>query len=148
MELRQIEILLEKYFNAETSTAEERQLKAYFSSPDVAPQLEHYKPMFGYFNHEASQQFEKTVPLQTKKRSYVGWLSVAASVVALIGVFTFMNTDEPVKDETLGTFNDPEIAFEETQKALNMLSKNVNVGVTSVNYIGEYEKSRKTIFKE
>lgn len=147
MELRQVEILLEKYFNAETSTAEERQLKTYFSSPDVAPQLEQYKPMFGYFTQAATQQFEKTVPLKTKRRPYVAWLSVAASVVALVGVFTFINSEEPVSNEGLGTYNDPEVAFEETQKALNMLSKNVNKGVKSVNYLEEYEQSRKTIFK-
>lgn len=148
MELRSIEKLLEKYFNAETSIAEEKELKAYFASQNVAPHLEQYRPMFGYFAQAGTQQFEKTIPLQSKKRSYVAWLSVAASVVALIGVFTFINRQEPVQqNQELGTFNDPEVAFRETQKALNMLSKNVNKGVKSVNYLEEYENSRKTIFK-
>jgi hypothetical protein len=149
MELRLIEKLLEKYFNAETSIAEENELRAYFASQNVAPHLEQYKAMFGYFTQAGTQQFEKTIPLQYKKRSYVAWLSVAASVVALVGVFTFMNRQEPVVEQhqDLGTFDDPEVAFRETQKALSMLSKNVNKGVKSVNYLDEYEKSRKTIFK-
>lgn len=150
MELRAIEKILEKYFNAETSIAEENELRAYFSSQDVAPHLEQYRPMFGYFSQAGTQQFEKTIPLKSKKR-YVAWLSVAASVVVLAGVFTFMNkeatVDQPVQQEGLGTFEDPEVAFRETQKALDMLSKNVNKGVKSVDYLNEYEQSRKTIFK-
>ncbi|QEE51190.1 hypothetical protein FUA48_16925 [Flavobacterium alkalisoli] len=144
MELREIELLLDKYFDAETSIAEENQLKMYFSSSNVAPHLEQYRSMFGYFAQAGEQRFEKTIPLKTKKR-YVGWLSVAASVVIAFGVFTFINK-EPQED--LGTFDDPEIALRETQKALNMLSQNVNKGVNSINYLEEYENSRKTIFKK
>lgn len=148
MELRTIEKLLEKYFDAETSTAEERELKSYFSSQDVAPHLEQYRPLFGYFAQAGTQQFDKSIPLKTKKRKMsVAWMSVAASVVVMLGIFTVINTGEPAQTE-LGTYEDPEVAFKETQKALNMLSKNVNVGVTGMEYIEEYEKSRKTVFKE
>jgi hypothetical protein len=145
MELKLIEELLDKYFDAETSIAEEKQLKAYFASPGVAPHLEQYRPVFGYLSQAGTQQFEKSVPLQPRKR-YVAWLSVAASVVVMFGIFTFLYNQPQEQD--LGTYDDPEIAFRETQKALNMLSKNVNVGVNSMEYIGEYEKSRKTIFKQ
>ncbi|MXN90272.1 hypothetical protein GR160_03455 [Flavobacterium sp. Sd200] len=146
MELREIEQLLDKYFDAETSIAEENQLKEYFSSPGVAPHLEQYRPMFGYFAQEATPQFTKTLPLKTK-RHYSGWISVAASLVLLMGMFAYFTNQQSQND--LGTYDDPEIAFRETQKALNMVSKNVNVGINSVNYVGgEYEKSRKTIFKE
>jgi hypothetical protein len=146
MELKRIEQLLDKYFDAETTIAEENQLKEYFSSPGVAPHLEQYMPMFGYFKQEAAQKFDKTVPLKNK-RAYAQWISVAASLVLLMGMFAYF-TNQPAQDD-LGTYNDPEVAFRETQKALNMVSKNVNVGINSVNYVGgEYEKSRKTIFKE
>jgi hypothetical protein len=50
--------------------------------------------------------------------------------------------------QKLGTYDDPEVAFQETQKALNMLSKNVNVGVTGMSYIKEYEKSKEKVFKD
>lgn len=147
MELRTIEILLDKYFNADTTIAEEQDLKLYFSSHNVAPHLEQYKPLFGYFSNEGKQQFDKPLPLKAKKR-YGAWISVAASVVLLGGMLTLYNSEQASQDE-LGTFQDPEVAFKETQKALNMLSKNVNVGMSSVHYVtGEYEKSKETIFKE
>ncbi len=49
MALDKIEQLLEKYFEAETSIAEENELRVYFSSQDVAQHLQQYqlKNVFG-----------------------------------------------------------------------------------------------------
>ncbi|OIQ22110.1 MAG: hypothetical protein BM557_01665 [Flavobacterium sp. MedPE-SWcel] len=146
MELRTIENLLEKYFDAATSTAEENILKEYFSSSDVAPHLEQYKPMFGYFVKEATQEFEKAVPLKPRRQN-VKWLSIAASLVVMFSLYALFSNQSGHERE-LGTYEDPEIAFQETQKALNMLSNQVNVGVSGVEYLGEYEKSKNKIFKD
>lgn len=147
MELSKIEQLIQKYFDAETTTAEERELKKYFSQPGVAPHLEQYAPLFGYFAQQSSQGFTKQLPLK-RKINYTRWVPAAASVVLLAGMFAWYTANQPDTSNELGTYDNPEEAFRETQKALNMLSKNVNVGVNSINYIGEYEETRKTIFKE
>ncbi|QYJ68180.1 hypothetical protein [Flavobacterium litorale] len=147
MELREIEKLLEKYFDAATNTAEENVLKAYFSAPDVAPHLEQYRPMFGYFTQQATEKFEKTVPLKPRKRNVV-WLSVAASFVVMLGLYAILVPSFTTPQGELGTYEDPEVAFQETQKALNMLSSQVNVGVSGAAYLGEYEKSKNKIFKD
>ncbi|NNF84944.1 MAG: hypothetical protein HKM26_00215, partial [Winogradskyella sp.] len=67
MALNNIEKLITKYENAETSLEEEAQLKAYFQNEEVAPHLEHYKPMFQYFVTTQKEQFTKDVPLKTKR---------------------------------------------------------------------------------
>ncbi|HSD14666.1 MAG TPA: hypothetical protein VLB74_08465 [Flavobacterium sp.] len=148
MELHKIEILVDKYFAGETSIAEEKELKNYFSSSDVAPHLEQYKAIFGYFGQAKQEQFTRTVPLQPRKRNYVAWISVAASIAVLSGTLYFMNqpSEQPVANG-LGTFDDPELAFQETQKALQMVSENVNEGVKSIEYVNEYNQTTKTIFK-
>lgn len=152
MELANIEQLLEKYFEGETTTAEEIQLKQYFSTEQVAAHLEHYKPLFGYFAAEKEEQFKPTLSLKTKKRLTVARISLAASVVFLIGTFTILNykpTPSPqVTHSELGSFKTPEEAFEETQKVLALLSEKVNIGMESVNYIHEYENSKNLIFKK
>jgi hypothetical protein len=146
MELKEIELLLDKYFDAETTIAEENTLKAYFGSGHVATHLEQYAPMFGYFASQQEQHFDKTLPLKTRV-NYTKWLSVAASVVLLCGMLAwFINTNPPTED--LGTYDDPEVAFRETQKALNLVSSKVNMGINSVNYLGEYEKTKNTVFKQ
>jgi hypothetical protein len=152
MEFNKIEDILEKYFQGETTIAEENQLKEYFSSPDVAQHLEQYKPMFGYFSQVKEQKSTQTIPLKTKKRN-VAWLSIAASAVVLLGIGTYFYTSEknatPVTTQSeLGTYDDPEEALAATQKALALLSNNVNVGIESVQYIKEYEQSKNKIFKQ
>lgn len=145
MESHKIEQLLERYFEGETTIAEENELRTYFSSPDVAPPLEHYRPMFGYFSLAREQQFEQNVPLRSNKRKIVAWLSVAASIVVLVGVATFAYFN-PSQSQDLGTYDSPEEAFRETQKALAMLSENVNTGVESVQYIQEFETAKDKVF--
>jgi hypothetical protein len=145
MELDKIEKVLEKYFQGETSIAEEKELRVYFSSSDVAQHLEHYKPMFVYFGVEKEQKFEKIIPLLAKKR-YVVWLSIAASIVVLFGVITIVFTEDKAMNKELGTYDDPEVALKETQKALAMLSSQVNVGIESVTYIKEYENTKNKVF--
>jgi hypothetical protein len=152
MELDKIENILEKYFQGETTIAEEKELKEYFSSPNVAQHLEQYQPMFGYFSQVKQQKSTQEIPLQTKKRN-VAWLSIAASVVVLLGVGTYFfleqkNTTPVVPQSELGTYDNPEEALKATQKALALLSNNVNVGIESVQYISEYEQSKNKIFKQ
>ena len=160
MALDRIEILLEKYFEAETSIAEEQELKDYFNSSDVAPLLEQYKPLFDYAVQAKQEQFsfaafgfqpqvQATIPLNTIKRKSAVWFSVAASVVVLLGIGLFtLNHYNQQKSEDYGTYSDPEIAFRETQKALAMISESVNKGIGSMNYLNEFEQSKNRIFKK
>lgn len=153
MELDKIENILEKYFQGETTITEENELKKYFSSPNVAQHLEQYKPMFGYFSQVKEQKSTYEIPLQSKKRN-VAWLSIAASTVLLLGVGAYFfvseknNTAVVASQSELGTYDNPEEALKATQKALALLSKNVNVGIESVQYINEYEQSKNKIFKQ
>lgn len=152
MELNRIEDILEKYFQGETTIAEEKELKEYFSSSNVAQHLEQYKPMFGYFSQVKQQKSTQNIPLKTKKRN-VAWISIAASVVVLLSIGTYFyvsdkNAAPVVAQSELGTYDDPEEALKATQKALALLSNNVNVGIESVQYIKEYEQSKNKIFKQ
>lgn len=148
MDYNKIEILIEKYFQGETSLAEEKELRSYFSSLNVAPHLEQYRAMFGYFSQAKLDQYTKEFPRQkiTKKAM---WISVAASTVILLGMFAFyMNNVQKleVKNE-LGSYDSPQEAFEQTQKALALLSQNVNIGIESVQYVQEYENAKNKVFK-
>lgn len=149
MEFYKIKIQLEKYFRFETSSAEENELRDYFSSSDVPPSLEQYKSIFGNLDMEKDPKFDQEILLKSRNRNWL-WLSLMASVVVLLGIgaygyISFYNAD---KDQNLGTYDDPEVAFRETQKALSKLSTNLNTGFESVKYIQEYEKSKNLIFKQ
>lgn len=145
MVLNDIEKLLEKYENGETSLKEEQQLKNYFSQEIVAPHLEIYKPMFAYFLVNQQERFTKEVPLipiaiGTKKVINYKWISVAAVALVMLGIYL-----KSTLKEDLGTINDPKIAFNEVSKSLEMISRNFNKGVSTVNYLDEYEKGASTL---
>lgn len=135
-----IEKLLEKYENGETSLKEEQQLKNYFSQETVAPHLEMYKPMFDYFLGNQQEQFTKDVPLKTKKVFNYKWISVAAVAVLMIGFYLKSNLNND-----LGTYEDPEIAYNEVTKSLEMISKTFNKGTSTVGYLQEYNKGASTL---
>jgi hypothetical protein len=149
MEFNKIEALLEKYFEGETSVAEENELKDYFSSPNVAEHLEQYRPLFGYFAEAKEQKLTHQVSLTSKKRK-VTWLSIAASIVMMMGIgtYTYFNVNTVKENQELGTYDDPEEALEATQKALAMLSDNVNVGIEGVQYLEVYEITKNKAFVE
>jgi len=54
-------LLLEKYWNAETSVEEEAQLKMYFASDKIAPEHLQYKDLFTYYEVNQSMQSDLSV---------------------------------------------------------------------------------------
>ncbi len=138
-----IEKLLEKYFDATATVAEEQTLQAYFSQDDVAPHLRQYQAMFTYFSVAREEHSTRHVPLKTKKNtSYLRWVSVAAVAVLFFGVY-FGNTTFSGKDNAI---NDPELAYLETKKALNLIAQNLNKGTEKMVYLNEYEETKNKIF--
>lgn len=140
MVLNNIEKLLEKYENGETSLKEEQVLKNYFSSDTVAPHLEMYKPMFEYFLVNQQEQFTKDIPLKTKRIFNYKWISVAAVVVLMLGFYF----NRPISDDCaeLGTFceSEQELAYNEVVKSLEMISGHFNKGTSTVGYLNEVNK--------
>lgn len=147
MELTLIERLIEKYFEGTTTIAEEKLVKAYFSSNDIAPHLVKYQALFGYFETEKRIKFEQNLPLQPRKRQAVKWIGIAASFILFFGLATFFFYPSEPKNKELGTYDNPEEALAATHKALLMVSEQVNIGMESVVYLEEYENTTKTIFK-
>lgn len=138
MELANIERLLEKYLNAETSIKEEKLLKKYFSEGNVAPHLKEYESLFGYFSTSSNERFTKTIQLNTKKRNWK-WLTVAASIILLVSVYTGYQQNQQRKAEKI---------MMETQAALGMLSVNLNKGEFAVTQLQQFEEAKNKIFKQ
>ena len=120
MELANIEKLLDKYLDANTSLQEEDTLRAYFNSGTVAPHLEEYGMMFGYFKESKDETFTKTIQLkpEIRKKNWK-WLSVAASVALLISVFIGKQQYDQQQREK---------EFAKVKETLQLLSFNLNRG--------------------
>lgn len=140
MVLNNIENLLEKYENGETSLKEEQVLKNYFKNDTVAPHLEMYKSMFAYFLVNQQEQFTKDVPLKTKRIFNYKWISVAAVAVLMLGFYFNEPIVSSYQEHAYGTYSEPEEALNELSNSLAMISNHFNKGASTVGYLNEVDK--------
>lgn len=136
MESDRIEILVEKYLEATTSIAEEKELRVYFSQESIPAHLEGYAPMFQYFSLAKEERYTKPVPLKTRRINFK-WVSVAAVAVLIFGIY-FGNEYKQQKEA--------EYAYNETKKALSLLASSFNRGTEKVAYLNEFENTKQKIY--
>ncbi len=146
MDYKNINHLLEKYWEGETSLQEEETLQQYFNHGNVAPQLEQFKSLFQYFKEEQdvmiSDDFEKRLLEQIENEPKVvsakvrklSWMTsirtIAAVGILLMGaVFVFQNI-EPEKTDVWAKYEieDEQEAIEATKAALALLSGKMKKG--------------------
>lgn len=143
--------LLERYYEALTTEAEEQELKRYFESEDVPAQLQAEKEMFLQLQQMAQtdmpQSLEErlsasidrwdaeerqTIRMPEKKRMpAIGrWAgSIAAGIAVLMAFGWYIYGQEPERKDTCAT---PEEAYRETQRALAMFTDAMNRGVNQM----------------
>ena len=136
MELANIEKLVEKYLNAETSLQEETTLKNYFTGGNVAPHLQEYEYMFNYFATTKDEKFTKTIQLKPKKSKQRNfkWLSVAASVMLLFSVFIGKQQYDEYQQRKKA-----EEIYAQVTKGFQLLSTNLKKGEQAVAQLHSYE---------
>jgi len=131
--------LIEKFYAGETTEHEEEQLKAYFnladSSKDVVMEKEYFMAMNSLKTEELDDTFEKELFKQINDekpgRKLKTWSYSISAVAATITIFllVWFGTDILNSKEVYGTINDPHLAFAETQKALDEVSKKIKKGL-------------------
>ena len=145
MESAKIEKLLEAYFEANTTLAEEKELQSYFMSGSVAPQYEKYQPLFESYiiAREEVSQIEIEVPNESVGKWKVWLYAVAASVVIALAVANIMNNGSSFSPEEKEAL----IAFNESKKAMVLLSESFNKGAGHLVVMKEFTESKNRILK-
>ena len=138
MELAKIEKLVDKYLEAETTLEEEKTLKEYFSKSDVPEHLLAYKDLFSYFKNSSLEKSNKKIIIPQRSVN-LRWLSVAAVVIFFIGIYSVNQNNISEKEEARQ-------AYMETQKALNLISQNLNKGNNAIAQLETFEKTQNKIF--
>lgn len=136
-----IEQLLEKYFEATTTVAEEQYLTDYFTQEKVAPHLEQYQSMFGYFKNAKTETYSKKLVLEKQKQPlfYSKWIAVAAVAVISFSVY-FGNQYQQQREA--------EIAYQQTREAFELLATNLQKGKEQTVYLNEFNETKNKIFKK
>ncbi|WP_428224674.1 hypothetical protein [Flavobacterium sp.] len=86
---------------------------------------------------------------KVKNRNLFWFLTFAIAFLGFGSYFYFIeNQNETSEKAMLGTCNSPEEAFEETQKALNLVSTQLNSGIKNAHSLKAYENTTHKIFKK
>lgn len=153
-----IDKLLEKYWDAETTIEEEEVLKTYFNSGQVTTEHLDFAPLFSYYKAQLELKYDipsniQTTEIQETKivqlNSWKRYMYAVASifVLGLGSIYFFKNiSDTNVENSLVREIEDPEEALALTLKALAMVSKNLKTGTDHVES-GMQNVNKANIFK-
>ncbi|MEI7724288.1 MAG: hypothetical protein WCK09_04240 [Bacteroidota bacterium] len=160
MTTNEIEVLLERFFEGNTSLREEKVLRDFFNGQSVPDHLKLYQPLFTYFKEEVLEDIQdhdfeqKLTSLITElpfdapvvrklpaRRSFMFISSIAAGILLLIGLFFTIKNDVFKGKLTQTEQSAPEIAYAEASEALMMVSGNLNQGLKHVERLKMVDKA-------
>lgn len=158
MQTQEIKILLQRYFNSETTLEEERRLEEYFSGKDVAEELAEYS---GYFGGIANLSKTKgTIDIEEEVMDFIlenenrektrfrkMWITVtgvAASIIIVLGTFLFYQEQQkPFAD----TYQNPDQAYEVASQTLQFIGAKYNKGLAELSNFEKLQRAQHTMSK-
>lgn len=162
MDSEKINELLKKYWNCETTLEEEQQLQVYFRSSSVPESLKEAAALFTYFDHRRKKNLtDVSFDARVKKALHkpkgqlmtlaYNSMRIAAGVIVLVVAIWLVRMEvrktSPLP-ETADTYNDPKLAFEETKKALMMISKSFSTAEEQAKKINLFNEAQKDLQKD
>jgi hypothetical protein len=162
MAFNKIRELLDRYWEGTSSLEEEEELRRFFATAgeELPADLKEVQPLFSYFVAEAAvvvpvfPDLETVIvemPAPVKQSPWEHWMKYAAIVLVAIGV-GYAARQFQAKEQRLvvvqqggDTYDDPEKAFAATQKALQLLAKNLNKGTSQVQKLAYFNEATEKI---
>jgi hypothetical protein len=165
MEIKKIEILLGKYFEAQTTSEEEDHIIKFFRNNSKLPHdLEQLRPMFEGLSLQGREQpdegFKRGVcealdELQTYnaksrylRKTYLV-AGIAAAIVAGLLYIGVWSSTEVGQDEyyVADTYSDPQQGYEAAKAIMGYVSANYNKGLSQLQSIPSYSDETLALFK-
>ncbi|MCE4565099.1 hypothetical protein INQ51_12340 [Maribellus sp. CM-23] len=158
MRTEEVKNLLQRYFDGESTDADERMLEAYFQSGEVAEEVAEYAEFFGGISELAHIADDPTIEedvmdyiLENEHREKTRYRSmwkvvtgIAASVIIVLGGFLFYQEQQKsFKD----TFQDPDEAYAYATKTLEFVSGKYSKGLAQLSNFDMLHKASDPIKK-
>ena len=162
MDSNRIEELLSKYWNCESSLEEEQQLREYFKGGDIPEQWKETAALFRYFEENKKKTlndvaFDAAVMqnVQPQKKGklvklFYNSMRIAAGIAVLVMAVWFVRKEvrDTTPQEVVDTYDDPQLAFEETKKALLMISKSFGTAESQAKKLNMFNEAQEEIQKK
>ncbi len=165
MDYTSIDKLLDKYWAGETSLEEEKLLIHYFSTEDVPEHLSEHQSYFSALSTMQSMKLDNTfddeiLALINKRnhketktisifRNPKRWLSVAASVVAIltVGYLGYFNKPAQPTYALVDSYETPEQAYAQLKSSLLGISSTLNEGKQHSLKLAKFDQTRQKIMQ-
>ncbi|MEN8227636.1 MAG: hypothetical protein ABFS38_05735 [Bacteroidota bacterium] len=158
--IEEIRRILEKFYQGNTTLAEEKILRAYFSSNTVHEEFIPDKELFQSFGSEGDpivvpddlnqkiiasiDQLERK-ETKTRRISLYSLSGLAAGLLVMIAVYLFyIRTDRPsllASNQMADTYEDPMDAYEEAKRTLAYVSAKLNHGTSELEHVRQVSKT-------
>lgn len=160
MDSKRIENLLEKYWSCETSLEEEQHLRDYFHGEEIPVQWKETSELFRYFQHQKKDRltgpaFDEEVlrkvrvirPAAKGVRMVYNYGRIAAGLLVVVAATYFVRQEirKSYPPDVADTFTDPKLAFEETKRALLMISKGFGKAQKETKKINMFNEAERKI---
>jgi hypothetical protein len=163
MDYREIREVMNKYWRGESTLEEEKQLKNFFHGhPEVLPQeLEQVRDLFGFFEKESlvatdaislpeKGRLKIKKPLAHRERyllkSYWEYAAIFLFLLASVLLFNPKNRNEKSAAAMItDTYQNPQQAFDATQKALALLAANLNKGKDEMQKLAVFNQAEEVV---
>ena len=157
MDLKQVENILEKYWEGTSSLEEELLLRDFFSYGEVPDHLAVYKEVFLTneipLNPALGKQFDDELlsKIVTAPKESTGWTMfkiAAIGLVLIIASISVFKADTKNQVSAEDTFSNPEEALAETKKAFILIAEAMNKGEQPVQNLTLLDKTNEKIKKK
>jgi hypothetical protein len=163
MDSNRINELLRKYWNCETSLEEEAELREYFKSANIPEEQRDTAPLFQYFEENKKKslndisfdgQVMEKIRTPNKQgqvaRLVYNTMRIAAGLGVVLAATWFIRNEirSSAPAEVVDTYDDPKMAFEETKKALMMISKSFGTAEEQAKKINLFNEAQEEIQKK
>ena len=155
MKTQEIKILLDKYYDGDTSLEEEKLLQRQLSRIDLPAELRVHREIFGYYAFSAEEKLEtadfvakledklkagrKLSLFQKYGRKFYP-LAAAAAILIAAGIFFLTNFNATDTSLEKYTVNEPSKAYTEAKKELMLVSVNLNYGMKDLDKLSALQK--------
>ncbi len=158
METQEIKQLLQRYFDGESTDADEKKLEAYFAGDEVADELKEYAEFFGGISELAQAEDNSALEedimdyiLENEHRDKIKFrrmwqtvTGVAATIIIVLGGFLFyQQRQQPFQD----TFKDPDKAYVVAEQTLEFVSEKYNKGLSALANFDKLTKAEEPLRK-
>jgi len=160
MDSNKLEELLNKYWNCETSLEEEQQLRKYFQEEGIPEQWKETGSLFRYFESQKKKSLKEEATFDdrivrqikdhkrnTPPRFLYSTMRIAAGIAVLVIAIWFVRSEvrKTTPKQMVDTYEDPKLAFEETKKALLMISRSFGKAEEQAKKINLFNEAQQEI---